>query len=158
MCFPKRCRAQACFQEALSEVVLSLLATRCFQEALSEVVLSLVARGAHGSSSGVPRRLRVFIYAQFVVKKSSESAKSRPRFCIARFFFFGEQNWSSPKCPPRFYVPRFILGGVVKGFTEIASAFLFTAISFFVLLQKGSPLKKQSIPASYTRHRLGAVS
>ena len=74
MCFPKRCRAQACFQEALSEVV-----------------LSLVARGAHGSAiaqwraAASPRfHLRAI---KFVVKKSSESAKSRPRFCIARFFF-----------------------------------------------------------------------
>ena len=112
MCFPKRCRAQACFQEALSEVV-----------------LSLVARGAHGSAiaqwraAASPR----FHLRAICGKKIIGIRKIASAFLYCAFLFFGEQNWSSPKCPPRFYFPRFFLGRVFWGFTKIASAFLFSA-------------------------------
>ena len=116
MCFPKRCRAQACFQEALSEVV-----------------LSLVARGAHGSAiaqwraAASPR----FHLRAICGKKIIGIRKIASAFLYCAFLFFGEQNWSSPKCPPRFYFPRFFLGRVFFGVTKIASAFFSSAFFFF---------------------------
>ena len=133
MCFPKRCRAQACFQEALSEVALSLLATRCFQEALSEVVLSLVARGAHGSAiaqwraAASPR----FHLRAICGKKSSESAKSRPRFCFARFCFLVSKI-GVPRNALRVFIFRvFFLAVFFGGHQNRLRVFVFLLYLFF---------------------------
>ena len=134
MCFPKRCRAQACFQEALSEVLLSLLTTRCFQEALSEIVLSLVARGAHGSAiaqwraAASPR----FHLRAICCKKIIGIRKIASAFLYCAFFLFGEQNWSSPKCPPRFYFPLFFLGRFFLGSPKSPPRFYVPLVFFFV--------------------------
>ena len=60
--------------------------------------------------------------------------------------------------PPLFSFPMFFLAVFFFGFPEIASAFLFSAFLFLVLLQKRSPLKIHSIPAPYVLTRLGTVS
>ena len=58
----------------------------------------------------------------------------------------------------RFFLFRCFFLLVFFWVTKIASAFLFSAALFFVLLLKRSPLIIQSIPAPYVRSRLGTVS
>ena len=136
---------------------MSLLATRCFQEALSEVVLSLVARGAHGSAiaqwraAASPR----FILRAICGKKIHRDPQNRGRVIVFRGFVFCSAHLEFHEMSSALFFSDVFSCSIFFWFLKIASDVFFSVCIFFlvdtVTLAKTQPAATPRPPCSRGR-------